>query len=245
MVSAVDSHLDREISRIYANSENRSKAEATQLLHKDVLSYDKHVDYWRAMHVCATKGTPKYLRLGALYEQQRNLMIDDLNLSSQKTAYFGIYPDSRQILQAMNTYRMKEQHYIACYVYDRLRASGFNNEVSAGIIGNMMAECGGQTLDLQWWIHGDGKQYYGLCMWDLSYAKDLDGSNVPEQMNYLLRTLQTHMEMFGGSYEYFMSMTDAGDAAKYFNSYYERGAGGEQRASNARVALEWIYGVEW
>ena len=40
---------------------------------------------------------------------------------------------------------------------------GWSNFVAAGIIGNMMAECGGQTLALDWDINGNSG--YGLFQW--------------------------------------------------------------------------------
>ena len=38
----------------------------------------------------------------------------------------------------------------------------YNPYVAAGIIGNMMAECGGQTLHLKWWSC-NSTGHYGLC----------------------------------------------------------------------------------
>ena len=40
---------------------------------------------------------------------------------------------------------------------------GWSDTVAAGIIGNMMAECGGHTLDLDWDINGSSG--YGLIQW--------------------------------------------------------------------------------
>ena len=54
-----------------------------------------------------------------------------------------------------------------------------------------------------------------------------------------MNTIQKNMKSFGGNYEYFKSMTDVGAAAKYFNTYYERGSGNATRANNARIALKY------
>ena len=54
---------------------------------------------------------------------------------------------------------------IASQVWTHLKNYGYSDSVAAGIIGNMMRECGGDTLDLDWDIvgHYNGDEYYGLC----------------------------------------------------------------------------------
>ena len=52
--------------------------------------------------------------------------------------------------------RLKSEHRIAGLVYEYLNKKGFTDPVIAGILGNMMAECGGQTLELRWDIYGGG-----------------------------------------------------------------------------------------
>lgn len=111
----------------------------------------------------------------------------------------------------------------------------------AGVLGNMMTECGGQTLDLQWDIYGyDGGYYYGLCQWSLYYNPSVDGADITGQLDYLMSNIRTNMDYFGGSYDDFCTITSPGDAAKYFCSYYERGAGKSIRATNAETAFKWI-----
>lgn len=54
---------------------------------------------------------------------------------------------------------------IAQQVWDAMKAKGWSDEVCAGIMGNLMAECGGGTLDLNPYCHGDSGTSYGLCQW--------------------------------------------------------------------------------
>ena len=54
---------------------------------------------------------------------------------------------------------------IAQQVWDAMKAKGWDDEVCAGILGNMMAECGGGTLKLNPFANGDGGTSFGLCQW--------------------------------------------------------------------------------
>ena len=54
-----------------------------------------------------------------------------------------------------------EEYPVATYVWQFLDDAGYNDDVIAGIIGNMMVECGGHTLALKPYIYSaDG--HYGL-----------------------------------------------------------------------------------
>ena len=57
---------------------------------------------------------------------------------------------------------------------------GWNDYVCAGILGNMMAEAGGGTLDLQTTIYGNG--FYGLCQWNQVFADKVWGADLKGQM---------------------------------------------------------------
>lgn len=138
--------------------------------------------------------------------------------------------------------RLKSEHPAAGRVYEFLCLRGYSDPVIAGILGNMMAECGGQTLDLDWQLYDSSGSYYGLCMWSLRYGPQVRGADLDGQMNYLTGNIRQNMQQFGGDYDYFMRMQDPGVAAQYFCTYYERGAGASVRAQNAYKALTWING---
>lgn len=138
--------------------------------------------------------------------------------------------------------RLKSEHPAAGRIYEFLSLRGYADPVIAGILGNMMAECGGQTLDLNWSLYDSSGDYYGLCMWSLRYGPQVRGADLDGQMNYLAGNIRQNMRQFGGDYDYFMRMQDPGVAAQYFCTYYERGAGASVRAQNAYKALTWING---
>ena len=77
-------------------------------------------------------------------------------------------------------------------VWTYLKSYGYSDSVAAGIIGNMMRECGGDTLNLDWNIigHYNGDEFYGLCQWCLRYTPSgFKGSTIKEQCEYLQKTI--------------------------------------------------------
>jgi len=205
-----------------------------------VMNYDSSVDYSAKMIACAQNGSEYAMLAGDIYEQQRNLKIKDLGYDYEETNYFRTYETGEQVLIAMHAADLKKEYTIAGEVYQYLRLKGYSDVTTAAILGNMMTECGGHTLNLQWNLYSEGKKYYGLCMWSLKYYPDIKGKTVTEQLDTLTSTITSVMSQFGGSFTYFKSITDAGEAARYFCTYYERGAGLDKRAQNAYKALGWI-----
>ncbi len=211
-----------------------------------VISFEENTDYYRLMRECASDGSKYAMMVGEIYEEQRNLKIDQMNVLYEKTSYFEDCQTGKQVLEKMDgggskINRLKSEYPVAGEVYEYLSGQGWSDPVIAGVLGNMMAECGGQTLDLQWSIYGyDNSKYYGLCQWSLYYNPDVDGRDVTGQLDYLMGNIRTNMDCFGGSYDNFCAITDAGEAARYFCNYYERGAGTSVRVANAAVALDWI-----
>ena len=121
-----------------------------------------------------------------------------------------------------------------------------NEHVAAGILGNMMAEVGGQTLDLQ--VDCSGRGYYGICQWSRKYmVYDITGSNLDTQLEYLNKTIEDEFAVFGDlytpgfTYQDFCNMQNAQDAAKAFAVVYERCGSGSHgvRKSNAVTAYEY------
>lgn len=140
--------------------------------------------------------------------------------------------------QVFVTDEQKKAYPVAAAVWQRLREHGLSEPVAAGIMGNMMAECGGQTLDLDPYIYSGG--FYGLCMFSLHYFPGVDGLGVAAQVDFLIDTL-SNIRDGGGSVETFLSLTDARAAARYFSDYYERPASwSEKRADNAGAAYNYF-----
>lgn len=131
------------------------------------------------------------------------------------------------------------EYPVATTVWNLLREAGLSEVCAAAILGNMMSECGGQTLDLNPYIYSYG--YYGLCMWSLYYFPEINGLDVEDQISYLLDTLDSNMRVAGGSAQEFFDITDVRQAARYFSDKYERPASWASiRAENAVNAFSYF-----
>lgn len=66
-----------------------------------------------------------------------------------------------------------EEYPYAAETWFTLRELGYSEEVTAGIIGNMMIETGGGTLNLKPTLYSSGGGFYGLCQWSLHYRPNV------------------------------------------------------------------------
>lgn len=125
-----------------------------------------------------------------------------------------------------------EEYPVATEVWLYLtNAMGYNEYVAAGIIGNMMVECGGLTLDLDWFAVNKYSGCYGLCQWHPRYHQEVQGGDLKAQLEYMYtsfpalisRYAYTYQQNF--TYEKFLKLTDVREAAKAFCIIYERPGG--------------------
>ena len=132
------------------------------------------------------------------------------------------------------------------YMKDEL---GWNDYVCAGVMGNMMAEVGGQTLNLQPFLYGhSGGSYYGICQWSGRYYPGIQGASLEAQLDFLRDTVKKELDTYGYvfrsgmDYESFCALTDAEDAALAFAKAYERCGSGSYgiRQSNALKAYNYF-----
>ena len=126
---------------------------------------------------------------------------------------------------------------------------GWNDYVCAGVMGNMMAEVGGQTLNLQPSLYGhSGGGFYGICQWSGRYYPSIQGASLDVQLDFLRDTVQKELNTYGYlfrsgmGYEEFCALTDAEDAALAFAKAYERCGSGSYgvRQSNALKAYNYF-----
>ena len=133
-------------------------------------------------------------------------------------------------------------------VWNYLRSLGYNQAICAGIIGNMMSECGGHTLALQWWCYDSG--YYGICQWYTGYYPSIYGTDLMTQLNFLASTIKQEFDNFGFNYysgfnyNAFLQIDNYYDAAIAFAKCYERCAAWtyDSRTSNAYKAYQYFVG---
>lgn len=137
-----------------------------------------------------------------------------------------------------------EEYPAATEIWLYLKNLGYSDYVCAGILGNIMTEVGGQTLNIQYWL---SNAYYGMCQWSKGYGevwgKDLNG-----QLDFLAKTIQYEFDTYGNKYqkgfnfEKFLALEDEQEAAKAFAKCYERCGSFSYtaRKSNAKKAFKYF-----
>lgn len=131
---------------------------------------------------------------------------------------------------------------VAEVIWNRLKSYGWSDAVCAGILGNIMAEVGGQSFDILYSLDVGG--YYGICMWYKEYSPDVVGRDIYGQCDYIRESIQSQFdycgEMFGWTMEDFFSLESPEEAALAFAKVYERctSASYAIRQVNARKAYE-------
>lgn len=176
-----------------------------------------------------------------------NLEIDKVNEVNK------LYNQRIIVLREQERWNEKYKEYpVATQLWTYLvNDMGLNNYVAAGIVGNIMVETGGQTLDIEWNIYSSGKGYYGLCQWYIPYNPSIKGASFEEQLNYLNSSIGTEFNTFGSvcyqwdfDYTDFVQLDDARTAALAFAKCYERCAATSynylSRQSCAEVAYNYF-----
>ena len=64
--------------------------------------------------------------------------------------------------------RKTAEYPAATQIWRYMKAQGWNDYVCAGIMGNLMTEVGGQTLDIRYTLSSNS--YYGMCQWNRGYS---------------------------------------------------------------------------
>ena len=137
------------------------------------------------------------------------------------------------------------EYPVATEIWNFMKAQGWNNYVCAGIMGNIMAEVGGQSLNIRYNAYGNG--YYGICQWNKAYGQ-VWGADLKTQLNFLKSTIQYEMNTFGFNYykgfnyNSFLNLQDARQAALAFAKCYERCGSGSYgvRQNNAIKAYNYF-----
>lgn len=153
--------------------------------------------------------------------------------------------EAEQIEQARWEAKMAE-YPVATTVWKKMKAQGWNDYVCAGIMGNMMAEVGGQTLNLKWNASGNG--YYGLCQWNQAYASKVWGASVEGQCDFLISSIKYEIDTYGSKYQKgfnfnsFLNLQDCRAASQAFALSYERcsAASHSKRQDNAVIAYNYF-----
>lgn len=151
--------------------------------------------------------------------------------------------EQAQTVTEFTTMEQRTKYPVACAVWQLLREAGLSEVSAAAIIGNGMAESGGHTLDLNLYQFVDG--FYGIWAMSVIFFPDVYGKGVPGQVETLLDSLDSNMQVAGGSEKEFREITDVRKAAKYFSDKWERPAEWSyKRADDAQIAYRYFVGEQ-
>jgi len=143
--------------------------------------------------------------------------------------------------------KKRNQYPVATEIWLYLKDEGYNDYVCAGILGNLMAELGGQTLNINP-LRNSGNGYYGMCQWSKKYYPKVVGEDLNGQLEFLNSNIKTIINKYGKNYKSdfnyskFKKLKNEKEAAKAFAACYERCASYtySQRMKNATVAYEYF-----
>lgn len=162
---------------------------------------------------------------------------------------YNIYNGANILLEEGKYSRVGREYPVATVVWKTLREKGFSEQVAAGILGNMMQEVGGNTLNLDY--TNKSKTYYGLCQWNRKTYKNVVDADLQEQIDFLLETIKSEIDTYGFcyksnfNYEQFLTLTDEKEVAKAFAACYERCGSSSYatRQKNATFAYQFFMAV--
>lgn len=168
-------------------------------------------------------------------KQEYNNAVAQLNLYQARLDEYDTYWEAKY-----------NEYPTATEIWLYMKDQGWNDYVCAGILGNIMAEVGGHTLDIQYWLYGSS--YYGICQWSKGYKDAVWGTDLETQCQFLVDTIEYELDTFGYVYkkgfkfEDFLILDDESDAAKAFAKAYERcgNASISKRQKNATKAYDYF-----
>lgn len=170
------------------------------------------------------------------------------NAQDKITEYTSLYEElveqEKQQAYEEKMAQCASEYESATYIWEYLISQGFSESATAGILGNIMAEVGGQSLYIQYWL--ENSSYYGMCQWNRDYFPGVVGANLAGQCDYLMSNIEATFNAYGylagETYESFKNSSDCEIAALAFAKVYERCGSGSYsvRQSNARTAYNYF-----
>lgn len=141
-----------------------------------------------------------------------------------------------------------DEYPVAAEVWTLLKDYGLSDYVCAGIVGNMMTECGGGTLNLKPYIYNPSGYYYGLCQWNRGAYPSVFDCDTEGQITFLMSNIGYELNTYGSkyyrgfNYELFLNLDDEQAVALAFAKCYERCGSStySSRQYNATVAYNYF-----
>lgn len=144
----------------------------------------------------------------------------------------------------------KAQYPIATEIWLTMKSFGWTDAACAGIMGNIMRECGGDSLKyINPNLYNSSNTHYGLIQWSKRYYPDIQPTaswtpSIEEQLTYLRYTIINQKSLhhnYGFTEGYLLTATSYIDVAIVFCEGYERpNEATTRRERNAEVAWEYF-----
>lgn len=177
--------------------------------------------------------------------------VEELKATYESKVAYIIEQEELAAIEAAKWEQRKTEYPVATKIWLYMKNElGWNDYVCAGVMGNLMAEVGGQTLNIQPELYGhNNRGYYGICQWSSKYYPEVQGKNLDFQLDYLRDTVEYQFNTYGRlyqkgmKYEQFTQMEgDCGQIALCFAKVYERCGSGSYnvRMKNAVKAYEYF-----
>lgn len=83
----------------------------------------------------------------------------------------------------------KNEYPIATKIWNYLKNLGYTDAQAAGVLGNMMVEAGGGTLNINPSAHNSA--HWGICQWSKKYCPQVWGSGLDYQLNFYKSYVKT------------------------------------------------------
>lgn len=170
------------------------------------------------------------LELGWLEEHDLIIQIRQelLQVKNKISLYQKVYEEKYEMLEMAKWEARFIQYPVATEIWLYMKDLGWSDVVCAGIMGNMMAEVGGGTLNIQYWLYDPSGEYYGICQWYYEYCPVVQGEDLKTQLDYLKSTIKYNIDLFGHiydvdfNYEQFLNLRNEKEVALAFAKTYER-----------------------
>jgi hypothetical protein len=168
------------------------------------------------------------------------------SLKAYRKEYNEIIEEEKKEAELKSIQKKKDEYPVATTIWYYLKGQGYNNYVAAGILGNIMAEVGGQSLDIQPSLSNNS--YYGMCQWSKKYYPQANGLSLGGQCEFLTSTIEYEFNTYGYKYQsgfnysQFLTLDNERAASLAFAKCYERCGSGSYsvRQNNATKALEYF-----
>lgn len=140
--------------------------------------------------------------------------------------YQKAYDEKKAEIEMVKWEKKKNEYPEATQIWLYMKDLGWNDYVCAGIMGNLMTETGGQTLNIK--PKSRTNSYYGICQWNKNHKNKVWGKNLTKQLEYLENSIKSEFDTYGNIYKKgfdfnaFLALENEQEAALAFAKSYER-----------------------